>query len=107
MGTNTTPMLQPGPCVQGRLPLAALNPDTDICPDCPHAMLIHDESGCYGCGPLVLVWDTESGELIAVPRAEAAAGMVRYARSLGPGSPACGEVERQALQLARGGSPFR
>lgn len=33
---------------------------------------------------------------------EAARGMIRYARSLGPGTAACGEVERQALALLRG-----
>lgn len=46
---------------------------------------------------VVLVWDVEAGEVRVVSAAEARAGMVRYARSLGPGSPACGEHERRAL----------
>lgn len=53
---------------------------------------------------LVAVWDVEAGETAWVTRAEAAAGMVRYARSLGPGSPACGEAERRALAMLRGES---
>ena len=36
-----------------------------------------------------------------VTTAEAAAGMMRYARTLGPGSAACGEWERRALELLR------
>jgi hypothetical protein len=47
----------------------------------------------------VQVWDVDADELREVPRAEAAAGMVRYARSLGPGTPACGVFERRALEL--------
>ena len=39
-----------------------------------------------------------------VTRAEAAAGLARYARALGPGTPACGEAERQALAMLRGES---
>ena len=50
----------------------------------------------------VLVYDVATDEMREVTRAEAAAGMARYARTLGPGTPACGEVERQALQMLRG-----
>jgi hypothetical protein len=51
---------------------------------------------------LVPVWNTETDETLWVPRAEAAAGMLRYARALGPGSAACGEAERRALAMLRG-----
>ena len=50
---------------------------------------------------LVQVWDVGTDAVTEVTAAEAAAGMIRYARSLGPGTPACGEVERQALELLR------
>ncbi len=46
------------------------------------------------------VYDVEVGTIIDVAPAEAAAGLVRYARSLGPGAAACGELERQALNLS-------
>ena len=50
----------------------------------------------------VLVWDVDTDETREVPVAEAAAGMVRYARrELGPGTAACGELERQAMELLR------
>jgi hypothetical protein len=55
-----------------------------------------------GTQDAVQVWDVAADTALEVPRAEAVAGMIRYARSLGPGSPACGEAERQALELARG-----
>ena len=44
---------------------------------------------------------------VEVTRSEAAAGMVRYARSLGAGTPACGEWERRAMDIASetGGEP--
>ena len=51
----------------------------------------------------MIVWNVDTDELVEVTVAGAAAGMIRYARSLGPGSPACGEVERQALALLREG----
>jgi len=51
---------------------------------------------------LVPVYEVGTGAVKEVPRSEAAAGLMRYARTLGPGSPACGEVERQALALLRG-----
>lgn len=50
---------------------------------------------------LVPVWDVDADETAWVTRAEAAAGMVRYARTLGPGTAACGEVERRALEMLR------
>jgi len=51
----------------------------------------------------VEVYDVDTGEVREVTRAEAAAGLVRYARrELGAGTPACGEAERQALALLRG-----
>lgn len=49
----------------------------------------------------VMVYDVDSDAMRELPIAEAAAGMARYARSLGPGSAACGEVERQALEMLR------
>jgi hypothetical protein len=53
-----------------------------------------------------VVFDTETEEPRVVTFAEASAGMLRYARTLGPGSPACGEFERRALALLRGlGAP--
>jgi hypothetical protein len=54
---------------------------------------------------LVAVWDVVTDQTLWVTRAEAAAGVVRYARSLGPGTPACGEVERQALAMLRPAGP--
>jgi hypothetical protein len=51
---------------------------------------------------VIAVWDVEHDAMIEVTRAEAAAGMLRYAHSLGRGTPACGEVERQALALLHG-----
>ena len=51
---------------------------------------------------MVTVYDVDNDEPLEVTAAEAAAGMIRYAREhLGPGTPACGELERQALQLLR------
>ena len=50
---------------------------------------------------MVQVWDQSTDTIIEVTASEAAAGMIRYARSLGPGTAACGEVERQALELLR------
>jgi hypothetical protein len=50
----------------------------------------------------VPVWNEEAGENMWVTRAEAAAGLVRFARTLGPGTAACGEAERQALAMLRG-----
>lgn len=50
----------------------------------------------------VPVYDVDNDCVIFVPPAEAAAGMIRYARSLGPGTAACGEIERQALALLKG-----
>lgn len=45
--------------------------------------------------------DTE--EAIKVTVAKAAAGLVRYARRLGPGTPACGVYEARAIELMQGG----
>ena len=58
---------------------------------------------CYTCGlrPDLVTVDSGTDEVLQVTAQEAAAGMIRYARSLGPGTPACGEVERQALELLR------
>jgi hypothetical protein len=51
---------------------------------------------------MVTVYDIDTGEIREVTVAEAAAGLVRYARrELGPGTPACGEAERQALGMLR------
>lgn len=50
----------------------------------------------------VLVYDEANDQVIEVTRQEAAAGLMRFARSLGPGTPACGEWERRALAMLRG-----
>lgn len=42
---------------------------------------------------------------IWVTRQEAAQGLIRYARSLGRGTPACGEAERRALEILRAADP--
>lgn len=47
----------------------------------------------------VQVFDVDTEEIREVTRAEAAAGLIRVARSLGPGTPACGLFERRALEL--------
>jgi hypothetical protein len=47
------------------------------------------------------VYDVTSDQMTEVTPAEAAAGMMRYARSLGPGTAACGVWERRALELLR------
>jgi hypothetical protein len=60
------------------------------------------EFATVGCRRYVAVYDVQSDAAKMVSRAEAAAGVMRYARSLGAGSPACGEAERRALQIARG-----
>lgn len=44
-----------------------------------------------------LVYDVAADAVIAVPVAEARAGLLRFARSLGPGSPACGVWEQRAI----------
>jgi hypothetical protein len=49
----------------------------------------------------ITVWDTRAGEMREVTRRESAAGMIRFARSLGPGTPACGAWEQRALELLR------
>ena len=46
------------------------------------------------------VYDVETGETREVTAAEALAGGIRYARTLGAGTPAAGEAERQALTAA-------
>jgi len=53
---------------------------------------------------LISVYDVEAGTSRQVSRAEAAAGMLRYARSLGRGTPACAVYERRAVEVARGGA---
>lgn len=64
--------------------------------DCAHACASAD-------GRMVIVWNAETDESLVVTREQAAAGIMAYARSLGPGTPACGEFERKALELLRGG----
>lgn len=49
----------------------------------------------------MIVYDVASDRMTEVTTAEAAAGMMRYARTLGPGSAACGEWERRAVELLR------
>lgn len=59
--------------------------------------------------PAVAVYDVDTGESREVSRAEAAAGMIRYARrELGAGTPACGVAEQHAVALLdRGPEPGR
>jgi hypothetical protein len=45
------------------------------------------------------VWDVDRGEIREVSDSEVVAGMIRYARLLGAGTPACGVYERHALEL--------
>jgi hypothetical protein len=47
----------------------------------------------------VIVWDEHKQEHLDVTPTEAAQGMLCYARTLRPGSPERGEVERQALAM--------
>jgi hypothetical protein len=47
----------------------------------------------------VMVYDVETGTMREVPSKEAAAGVLRYARTLGAGSAACGEFQLKALRL--------
>jgi len=47
------------------------------------------------------VWDERNGCVVEVSDADAFAGMVAYARSLGEPSPAAGEAMRQALAFGR------
>jgi hypothetical protein len=47
----------------------------------------------------VIVWDESKQEHIDVAPAEAAQGMLRYARRLRLGSEERGEIERQAIDL--------
>ena len=49
----------------------------------------------------VWVWDVEHDAMIEVTRAEAAAGVQLYARSLGAGTAACGVWEQRAVELAQ------
>lgn len=48
----------------------------------------------------VMVYDVEHDAPREVPVAEAMQGMLRYAATLGAGTAARAEVERQALELA-------
>lgn len=50
----------------------------------------------------VMVYDVEHETMREVPAAEAMQGMLRYAATLGAGTAARGEIERQALELAGG-----
>lgn len=49
----------------------------------------------------MLVWDVDREQMTEVTKAEATAGLMRYARTLGPGSAGCGEWERRAVELLR------
>jgi hypothetical protein len=60
-------------------------------------------SDAIAIGLTVLVED--GGRMLLVSPAEAAAGMQRYGRSLGLGTPACGEWERKALEIT--GHPWQ
>ena len=51
--------------------------------------------------------EEEAGHGKFVSRQEAAAGMVRYARTLGPGAAACGVWEERASDLLRQPSPSK
>jgi hypothetical protein len=45
----------------------------------------------------MMVYDVQRDAMVEVTLAEARAGMMRYARSLGPGSAACGVREQRGL----------
>ena len=45
----------------------------------------------------VRVWDVQRQCMTEVTEAEARAGLARYARTLGPGSAACGAYEARAV----------
>lgn len=47
--------------------------------------------------PEVQVYNIDAGRIIEVSADEARAGMVRYARSLGAGSAACGAWEQRSM----------
>lgn len=74
-----------------------------------YQLAVMDDDG-FGCAittspaERLLVYDEENDEVIRVSRAEAAAGMLRFARSLGPGTPACAVWEQRALEIALGGT---
>jgi hypothetical protein len=48
----------------------------------------------------IAVWDDDAGTVREVTPAEAVAGLLRYARHLGAGTPAAGIATRRALRLA-------
>jgi hypothetical protein len=50
--------------------------------------------------PMMMVYDVESDSMIEVTVADQVAGMIDFARSLGPGTPACAVWERRAIELA-------
>jgi hypothetical protein len=54
---------------------------------------------------MIWVYDCKAGEAREVTRAEAAADIMRFARELGPGTPACGEWEKYALRVLQGEAP--
>ena len=47
---------------------------------------------------MATVYDIENDQIIEVTAAEALAGGIRAARTLGPGTPAAAEAERQAIR---------
>ena len=57
---------------------------------------------------MVTVYDVDNDETLEVTAAEAAAGMIRYAREhLGAGTPACAVWEQRAPQRSPGPVPGR
>lgn len=55
-----------------------------------------------GDGVQFVVWDAEAGEHITIGRAAMVENLMDFAATLRPGSPARGEWERKAIQVAEG-----
>jgi hypothetical protein len=53
-------------------------------------------------GDLVTVYDVDAGVMREVPKAEAAAGLARYASRFEPGSATRGAWDEKAIRLAAG-----
>ena len=51
-----------------------------------------------------IVWDSEAQEHIAISRAEMVGNLMGMATRLGRGTPASGEWERKAIEVAEGGT---
>jgi hypothetical protein len=57
-----------------------------------------DAANCF------IAWNEEANETQVMTRAEMVRSLTAQAHSLGRGTPACGEMERKALEVAQGGT---